>query len=89
MIRAAMDQPRPVPFSLPAEIAGWYGMVAILGGYALSTLDVLTTGDLLYKLMNLTGALGVAWVCLHKRTWQAFWLETAWAVFAVLSLFKT
>ena len=89
MIRVRMDQPKPVPFSLSAEIAGWYGMLAILGAYALSTLDQLDKSDLLFKLMNLTGALGVAWVCWHKRTWQAFWLETAWAAFAVVSLVKS
>ena len=53
----------PPPFSLLAEIAGWYGTAAILGAYALSTFGVLRTGDRLYQALNLTGALGVAWVC--------------------------
>lgn len=83
-----MTEPAPRPFSLPAELAGWYGMTALLAAYALSTLGVLAPADLLYKLMNVTGALGVAWVCWHKRTWQAFWLETAWATFAVVSLVR-
>ena len=34
----------PRPFSLPAEIAGWYGTAAILAAYALSSFRVLGTG---------------------------------------------
>lgn len=74
------------PVSLPAEIAGWYGTGAILAAYALSSFALLVPGDRLYQLLNLTGALGVAWVCWHKRTWQAFWLEAIWAAIASVSL---
>jgi hypothetical protein len=88
MMRARMDQPvaRPAPFSLPAEIAGWYGTLAILAAYALSTFEVLPTTHVVVVLLNLTGALGVAWVCHRKRTWQAFWLETIWAAIAMVAL---
>ena len=78
----------PPPFSLLAEIAGWYGTAAILGAYALSTFGVLRTGDRLYQALNLTGALGVAWVCWRKRTWQAFWLEAIWAAVASIALVR-
>lgn len=76
------------PASLPAEIAGWYGTVAILAAYAASSFGWLGTGDRAYQLLNLTGALGVAWVCWHKRTWQAFWLEAIWAAIAVVALVR-
>ena len=85
-----MNDPRPtappLPFSLAAEVAGWYGTAAILGAYALSSFGVLHSGDRAYQLLNLTGALGVAWVCWRKRTWQAFWLEAIWATIAVVAL---
>jgi hypothetical protein len=83
-----MPTPPARPFSLPAEIAGWYGTVAILAAYALSSFGYLATADRTYMLLNFTGALGVAWVCWHKRTWQAFWLETIWAAIAVVSLVR-
>ena len=35
------DPKAPLPFSLLAEIVGWYGMLAILGAYALSSYEVL------------------------------------------------
>lgn len=83
-----MTQPEPRPFSLPAEIAGWYGTLAILGAYALSSFGVFTAADRTYQLLNLTGGLGVAWVCWRKRTWQAFWLEAVWATIAVVALVR-
>jgi hypothetical protein len=79
----------PLPFSLPAEIAGWYGTAAILAAYALSSFGVLQTGDRGYQALNLTGALGVAWVCWRKRTWQAFWLEAIWATIALVALARS
>jgi hypothetical protein len=83
-----MTQATPRPFSLPAEVAGWYGAVAILAGYALSSFGALAPGDAVYQLLNLTGALGVAWVCWRKRTWQAFWLEAIWAAIAMIALLR-
>jgi hypothetical protein len=74
----------PIPFA--AEVAGWYGTIAILIAYALSNFGVLRTEDRPCQLLNLTGALGVAWVCWHKRTWQAFWLEAIWAAIALVAL---
>jgi hypothetical protein len=81
--------PQPqLPFSLTAEIAGWYGTLAILGAYALVTFETLKPTHAVCQLLNLTGALGVAWVCWRKRTWQAFWLESIWAAIAVIALVR-
>ncbi|MBL8749026.1 MAG: hypothetical protein JNK78_07695 [Planctomycetes bacterium] len=71
-----------------AEVAGWYGMLAILAAYALNSFEVLRNTDVSFQLLNLTGALGVAWVCFRRRTWQAFWLEAIWAVIAVIALVR-
>ena len=40
----------------------------------------------LYQALNLTGATGVALVCWYRRTWQAFWIEAAWAAIALKAL---
>lgn len=76
------------PVGRHAEIAGWYGTLAILGAYALSSFGVLANTSLVYQLLNFTGALGVAVVCWRKRTWQAFWLEAVWAVIALVALLR-
>ena len=75
------------PRRLWVEIAGWAGPAAILGAYALSSFGVLAQG-MLYQLLNATGALGVAVVCLRRRAWPAFVLEAAWATIATISLLR-
>ena len=82
------DPKAPLPFSLPAEIVGWYGTLAILGAYALSSYEVLPAASPWLAVMNLTGGVGVAVVCWRTRTWQAFWLETVWAVLAIGALVR-
>jgi hypothetical protein len=82
------DPKAPLPFSLLAEIAGWYGMLAILGAYTLATYKVLPAESPVLALMNLTGGLGVAWTCWRKRTWQAFWLEAIWSLVAIGALVR-
>jgi hypothetical protein len=72
--------------SLLADVAGWYGTAAILGAYALNSFGVLANDRRAYQLLNLTGALGVAWVCWRNATWQAFWLEAIWAGIALVAL---
>lgn len=83
-----MTRAEPLPFSLPAEVAGWYGTLAIVGAYALSSFGALAAGDAAYQWLNLTGGLGVAWVCWRKRTWQAFWLEAVWVAIAAVALLR-
>ena len=80
---AAPNPPRIV------EYCGWYGTVAIVLAYALSSFEVLTTKSAVYQALNLTGALGVAWICFHRRTWQAFWLEAVWAAIAAIALARS
>ena len=84
-----MTQTTAQPIPAAAEVAGWYGTIAILAAYALSSFGALHTDDRSCQLLNLTGALGIAWVCWHKRTWQAFWLEAAWAGIAVVALARS
>ena len=83
-----MNEPKAPPFSLVAEITGWYGTLAILGAYALSSLEALPAASPVLAVMNLTGGLGVAWVCWRKRTWQAFGLEVVWSVIAAIALLR-
>lgn len=78
--------PAPRP-PLLAEVVGWYGMVAILAAYALSSFGVIGHGAI-YQLLNLTGGLGVGVICWCRRTWQAFWLEAIWAAVAAVSLLR-
>jgi len=83
-----MQPPQPAPRpSLLAEAVGWYGTIAILAAYALSSFGLIEHGPL-YQALNLTGGLGVAWICWRKRAWQAFWLDAVWAAVALVWLVR-
>lgn len=73
------------PLPPVASLAGWYGTLAILGAYFASSHGWLEQG-LAYHLLNLSGALGVGWVCWLRRTWQPLLLEVAWALVALSAL---
>ncbi len=48
------------------EIIGWYGTVAIVGGYALNSFNIIGSNSLLYQILNLTGAIGIVALSLQK-----------------------
>ena len=68
------------------EIAGWYGAVAIVLAYALSSFSVITPDTALYQILNLTGALGIIIVSFHKKAYQPGTLNIIWAVIALIAL---
>lgn len=75
--------------NLPSQIEnvlGWYGAFATLTAYLLVSLGVLHGRDLSYQLLNLTGALGLATICYFKRTYQPLFVNTVWALIAVIAL---
>lgn len=80
-----MSETPSVPRSV--DLLGWYGTVAILSAYALSSFDLLEQG-LTYQLLNLTGAAGVGLVCWYKRAWQPLGLELVWGLIAALALVR-
>lgn len=70
------------------EIIGWYGFVGLLFAYALVSLGFVNGNNVYYQLLNFTGAVGIAWVCLHKKTYQPAALNVIWAVIALITLIK-
>lgn len=70
----------------PVELAGWYGAVAILLAYALSSFSVIDSGDLVYQLLNLTGALGIVIISYVKGVKQPAALNAVWAIVALIAI---
>ena len=68
------------------EIAGWYGVLAILLAYGLVSFDVIGPNSYVYQLLNLTGALGVVAVSIPKKARQPAMLNLAWAAIALFAL---
>ena len=71
-----------------AEIAGWYGAIAILAAYALVSFDLISGDGLFFQLLNLTGALGVIAIALYKKVRQSVVLNIFWGLVAVIAIIK-
>ena len=75
-----------------AEVLGWYGTAAILGGYAATSLGWLDPkapgGRRLYQGLNLTGAVGIVLISAWNATWQPAVLNAVWAVIAGVALVR-
>lgn len=68
------------------NVIGWYGAMAILTAYGLSSLGILKPNELLFQILNLTGALGLLSVALHHRTSQLAFINVVWAIIAAISI---
>lgn len=67
---------------------GWYGVMAILAAYALVNFSVLTSSNVFYQLLNLTGAAAIAFEAATKRDRQPMVLNIIWAGVALLALLR-
>lgn len=70
------------------EIVGWYGVVAILGAYALVSFQILSSTDFLFQLLNATGAIGVVLISLSKKNYQPAVLNIIWTLIAIVAIIK-
>jgi hypothetical protein len=70
------------------EVIGWYGVVAIIAAYFLSSFGKISTQSTIYQLLNLTGAISVVVISVANLTWQPAVLNMIWAVIAMIALIK-
>ncbi len=68
------------------EVAGWYGMAAILLAYGLVSFQAIQSDGIVYQLLNLTGAAGLAGISLSKRATQPALLNIIWAAIALVAV---
>jgi hypothetical protein len=71
-----------------AEAAGWYGTVAILLAYVLVSFGFVTANGTVFQLLNLTGAIGIIIIAVHKNVKQSVVLNIFWAGVAIVSLLR-
>lgn len=71
------------------EILGWYGVVAIVGAYALLSFNIIDNESLWFQGLNLTGAIGVVIDALDDKNIQPAVLNTIWAVIALIAILQT
>lgn len=70
------------------EFCGWYGMVAIVMAYALVSFSLVQPTDIVYQLLNGTGALGIVLVSFYKRAYQPGVLNIIWTFIAIVAIFR-
>lgn len=71
-----------------SEIIGWYGTVAIVGAYGLSSFNIISSQSFLYQLFNVTGAIGIVIISLRKKTYQPAVLNIIWTIIGLIALIK-
>jgi hypothetical protein len=70
------------------EGLGWYGMVAIVAAYAMVSLGLLSFENIVYQLLNLTGASGLLYISFRKNAYQPGVLNSIWAVIALIAILR-
>lgn len=69
-------------------LLGWYGVLAVLTGYALVSFRIIPANGYLYQLLNLTGALGIVAETASKKDTQPAVLNLVWAVIALIAIIR-
>lgn len=70
------------------ELLGWYGVIAILLAYVLSSFFNLPITSILYLFLNFSGAVGLALISIVKRNHQPMVSNAIWAVIALVGLVR-
>lgn len=70
------------------EVFGWYGTIAIIGAYALISFNVTDANNLMYQLLNITGAAGIVFISMQKKTYQPAVLNMIWFVIAAAAILR-
>ncbi len=77
-----------MPKARIAELAGWYGMSAILVSFTLISFGVFTAHSLLYQVLNFTGAAGIAWNAYEQKARPSVVLNVVYGFVALVALLK-
>lgn len=68
------------------ELSGWYGTIAIVSAYGLSSFLIITPHTLIYQLLNLTGAACLILDTIYKKDYQPAVLNIIWSVIALVAI---
>jgi len=70
------------------EFFGWYGTVAIIAAYALTSFGLLSSDNIWYQILNGTGAIGIVILSFNKKAFQPAVLNIIWTVIALIAIAK-
>lgn len=70
------------------ELAGWYGMIALIVAYGLVSFSVIAGDGIMYQLLNLTGGIGLIIVAASKGVVQSVLLNVFWAAIGIIAILR-
>lgn len=70
------------------EIIGWYGTVAIVLAYGLLSFNILNYNNLIYQILNVTGAISIVYISFKKKAYQPGILNIIWTIIAIVAILK-
>lgn len=73
-------------FDEPHDIAGWVGMLLILGAYTGVSLELLAVDVVLYQMANGVGALLLIYATYKTKTYPVMVLNIIWVLVAAAAL---
>jgi len=72
--------------SVVTETFGWIGVAAILGAYALLTMQVLVGTDWQFHALNAVGGVGIIVDAAAQKNWQPVVLNVVWLAIATIGI---
>ena len=73
-------------WEVTSEALGWIGIIMVLTAYGLATFSVISANSVLFMILNLVGAIGIAIDAWEDRNIQPVVLNIVWAVIAVIGI---
>lgn len=70
------------------QAIGWYGAGAIIGAFAMVSFEILSPTNLIYYILNGTGALGIVYISFKDKAYQPAVLNIIWAVIAGVAIIR-
>ncbi|MBI4167648.1 MAG: hypothetical protein HY515_01690 [Candidatus Aenigmarchaeota archaeon] len=69
-------------------LIGWYGAFAIVLAYSLISFSLVKSDNILYQLLNLTGAISLLAETMSKKDYQPAAINVVWIIISILALVK-
>jgi hypothetical protein len=63
-------------------------MILILGAYGLLSFEVILSTSHTYQLMNLIGAIGIAYISIKRKAYPPGVLNIIWALIALVAIIR-
>jgi hypothetical protein len=71
------------------DLLGWVGVALILSAFTLTTFELINPEEIIYGLLNFTGALGIMVSSYAKKDFQPVILNIIWLLVAAMGIVRS